>query len=262
MANTPQGKAPFQAATAEEGLSRNPTALLVKLLRRVLLSCTLRELSERSGVHANLISRYEQGQVQQATPRNLERLMEAAGVLEIRQPLLLALEQLSDLLNPRPPAEASAADPLQLRDLLDRTSRRLALLQPDPLAGEPARPGRIRPLALLFRFVRKVLLDCSLRELSLRTGIHENVLARYEAGKVERPSPENLDRILTEAGVLHLRSPLLQAMNDLADVLARYPEKSVELPQTFPTPDQIDTLIAHSIELLRRTRKNLGLPEE
>lgn len=262
MAKTPQGKAPSQAATAEEGLSRNPTALLVKLLRRVLLSCTLRELAERSGVHANLISRYEQGQIQQATPRNLERLMEAAGVLEIRQPLLLALEQLSDLLNPRPPAQVSADDPLQLRDLLDRTSRRLALLQPDALAAEPARPGRIHPVALLFRFVRKVLLDCSLRELSLRTGIHENVLARYEAGKVERPSPKNLERILAEAGVLHLKGPLLEAINDLAGVLARYPGKNVELPQAFLTPVQIDALIAHSIGLLRRARNNLGLPEE
>lgn len=262
MANTPQGKAPSQAATAEEGLPRHPTALLVKLLRKVLLSCTLQELAERSGVHANLISRYEQGQIQQATPRNLERLMEAAGVLEIRQPLLLALEQLSDLLNPRPPAQASADDPLQLRDLLGRTSRRLALLQPDGSAEEPARPGRLHPVALLCRFVRKVLLGCSLRELSLRTGIHENVLARYEAGKVERPSPENLDRILAEAGVLPLREPFLQAMNDLAGVLARYPEKSVELPQPFLTPDEIDDLIAHSIELLRRTRKNLDLPEE
>lgn len=88
------------------------------------------------------------------------------------------------------------------------------------------------------------------------------MLARYEAGKVERPSPENLDRILAEAGVLHLRKPLLQAMNDLADVLARYPEKSVELPEPFLTADEIDSLIAHSIELLRRARKDLGLREE
>jgi transcriptional regulator with XRE-family HTH domain len=248
---------------AREGPSRKPTALLVKLLRKVLLGCTQRELSERSGIDADLLSRYERGKVLQANPRNLERLLSAAGVLEIRKPLLLAIDQLSDLLNPRPPAEASASDPLRLRDLLDRTSRRLALLQPDTRNGEPA-PGRIHPVALLVQWIRKVLLGCSLHELSLRTGIHENVLSRYEAGKVDRPIPANLDRILAAAGMLDAREPFLQAMSDLAAVLQRRPRpaESAGVPKTLLTADEIDALIAHSIELLRRTRKDLGLRQE
>jgi transcriptional regulator with XRE-family HTH domain len=249
---------------AREGPSRNSTALLVKLLRKVLLACTQRELSERSGIDEDLISRYERGTVLQPTPRNLERLLRSAGVLEIQQPLLLALDQLSDLLSPRPPAKASSADPLQLRDLVDQTSRRLALLQPDALAGEPAHPARIHTVALLVQFLRKVLLGCSLHKLALGTGIHENVLARYEAGKVERPSPKNLDRILAAAGVLHLKTPLLQAMSDLAAVLARQPRpaEKVSTPQSLLTSEQIDGLIAFSLELLRRTREDLGLRQE
>lgn len=247
---------------AREGLSRNPTALLVKLLRRVLLDCTLDDLAERSGIHADLLSRYERGRILHATDRNLERLLSAAGVLEIRHALLLAVEQLSGVLTQRPPPLPSAADPLGIRELVDRTSRRLALLQPDVPAA--ARSPRIHPLALLVLFLRKALLDVSQRELSLRTGIHENVLARYEAGKVERPSRENLDRILDAAGVLHLKEPFLQAVNDLADVLARQPApgKKAAAPEPLLTQHQIDELIAHSIELLGRTRKELGLPEE
>jgi transcriptional regulator with XRE-family HTH domain len=248
---------------AREGPSRNATALLVKLLRKVLLACTQRELSERSGIDADLLSRYERGKVPQATPRNLERLLSAAGVLEIQQPLLLALDQLSDLLSPRPPAEASASDPLQLRDLIARTSRRLALLQPDALNGEPG-PGRIHPVALLVQWIRKVLLGCSQSELSLCTGIHENVIARYEAGKVDRPSPANLDRILDAAGLLHVREPFLEAMSDLAAVLQRRPRpaESAGVSKTLLIPEEIDALIAHSIELLRRTREDLGLRQE
>jgi hypothetical protein len=53
-------------------------------------------------------------------------------------------------------------------------------------------------------------------------------------------------------------------MSDLAAVLQRRPRpaESADVSKTLLTPDEIDALIAHSIELLRRTREDLGLRQE
>ncbi|MFP5285092.1 MAG: helix-turn-helix domain-containing protein, partial [Thermoanaerobaculia bacterium] len=98
---------------AGAGLPRNdlgPTALLVKLLRMVVLDLTQGELSARSGVDADLISRYENGIVRQPTDRNLDRLLSAAEVLDLKQPLLLAADHLSELLSPPAPSPPPPAD--------------------------------------------------------------------------------------------------------------------------------------------------------
>ena len=110
---------------AGDGLPRNdlgPAALLVKLLRKVLLDLTQGELSTRSGVDADLISRYENGTIRQPTARNLDRLLSAADVLDLKQPLLLAADHLSALLAPPSPSPAPPADdPLRIRELLQQT---------------------------------------------------------------------------------------------------------------------------------------------
>ena len=260
MAITPQGEAPPQASMALAGLP-----LLVKFLRKILLDCTLHELSARSGVHPHLISRYERGEVQ-PTSRNLDRLLRAAGVLEIQGPLLLAFDHLTTLLSPPPSGIAlSDADPLLLGDLLHRTSRRLLLLQPHPDArlssGEYSRPIRrdSASIALLVQFLRKILLGCTLRELSDRTGIHLNLLSRYERGGVRRPSSKNLDRLLLEARVLHLEDSLLLAMSELSALLARQPQpaKTIDLPESLLAPDEAGSFAAFTAELLRRTAEKL-----
>lgn len=235
------------------------TALLVKLLRKVLLGCTLDELSERSGVDADLISRYEKGKVRKPTSRNLGRLLSAADVQDLEQPLLHAADRLSLLLSPPP------ADALSLEDLIQRTSQRLLQSESRLLPGEYSRPKRrdLATVALLTRFLRKILLDdCTLAELSARTGIHRDVLYRYETGLVEQPSRANLDRLLAEAQVLHLKEPLLRAMNDLSLLLSRQPQ-AANHPAVPPlTPRQTESFLAFAEDLLRRTSQRLGLQGE
>lgn len=254
---------------AGAGLPRNdfgPAALLVKLLRKVLLDLTQGELAARSGVDADLISRYENGTIRQPTPRNLDRLLNAAGVLDLKKPLLRAADHLATLLSPPPPSPAPPPgdDPLRIRNLAQQTARRL--LQPDsrPLTGEYSPPIRrdLVTAALLARFLRAVLLGCSLGELSRRTGIHRDVLSRYEAGRVRQPDPDNLDRLLAEAQVLHLKEPLLRAMSDLSAVLSRQPRpESAEEPALL-APGQADSLVAFAADLMQRTTLRLGLERD
>lgn len=140
MAVTPPEEAPPQAGTAEAGLPKtydyNATALLVRFLRRALLGCTLDEYSNRSSVNPDLISRYESGKVGRPTDRNLDRLLSAAGVLDLKQPLLRIFEHLSALLSRHPPASKDFEGLLLADDerdpflafaveLLFRTSQRL-----------------------------------------------------------------------------------------------------------------------------------------
>lgn len=249
---------------AGAGLPRNdlgPTALLVKLLRMVVLDLTQGELSDRSGVDADLISRYENGKVQ-PTPRSLDRLLSAAEVLDLKQPLLQAADHLSALFSPPPPSLAPPGDdPLRIRDLVQKTSQRLHQTDSRFLAGEYSAPERsdFAATALLARFLRAVLLGCNLAELSRRTGIHRDVLSRYETGRVRQPDPANLDRLLAEAQVLHLKDPLLQAMGDLSAILSRdqRPESADKPP--LLTPGQVDSLVAFAADLMRRTSLRLGL---
>lgn len=132
------------------GLPQNdlgPTALLVKLVRKILLDLTQDELSARSGVNADLISRYENGAIRQPTPRNLDRLLSAADALDLKEPLLFAADHLSTLLSPPPPSPAPAGDdPLRIRDLVQQTSRRQYLTQTQTdsrfLTGEYSPPVR------------------------------------------------------------------------------------------------------------------------
>jgi transcriptional regulator with XRE-family HTH domain len=227
--------------------------LLIRFLPKVLLGCSLRELANRSGIHENLLSRYGTGAVQ-PTARNLARILSAAGVLEIRQPLLLAFDQLATLLSPPPTQDALP----NLRDFLQRTSRRLLQLQPDAelSSGEYSSPDRrgLVATALLVRFLRTILLDCNQRELSRRTGIDRRVLVRYETGESRRLNAENLDRLLAEAGVLHLKGPLLQAMSHLSALLASpsRPAKVFDLPAA-----EVEAFLAFSAELLHRTSEKL-----
>ena len=252
---------------AGAGLPRNdlaPTALLVKLLRMVVLDLTQGELSDRSGVDADLISRYENGKVQ-PTPRNLDRLLNAAEVLDLKKPLLQAADHLSALLSPPPPSPAPPGDdPLRIRDLAQQTSRRL--LQPDSrlLAGEYSSPIRrdFVAAALLTRFLRAVLLGCTVAELSRRTGIHRDVLSRYGTGRVRQPDPANLDRLLAEAQVLHLKEPLLWAMSDLSVILSRHPRPESAGNATLLPPAQVDSLVALAADLMRRTSIRLGLERD
>jgi transcriptional regulator with XRE-family HTH domain len=243
-----------------------PTALLVKLLRKVLLDLTQGELSARSGVDADLISRYEKGTIRQPIPRTLDRLLSAAGVLDLKQPLLRLADHLSALLSPPPPRPApNPADPLRIRDLLHQTSRRLRQLDSRPLSGEYSAPVRsdFVATALLVRFLRAVLLDCSLTELSRRTGIHRDVLSRYEKGRVRQPDPANLDRLLAEAQVLPLKEPLLRAMSDLSGILSRQsrPQASAEESPILP-PAKVDSLVAFAADLLHRTALRLDLESD
>ncbi|HWM90107.1 MAG TPA: helix-turn-helix transcriptional regulator [Thermoanaerobaculia bacterium] len=235
---------------------KTSTALLVKLLRRVILDCTQSDLSTRSGVHENLLSRYESGEVK-PTSRNLDRLLNAAGVLGIKEPLCFAVDHLFDLLNPPPQAAATPGDPLLLEDLLRRTALRLRQLQPDPqlLPGEYIPPTRreFHSTALLVRFLRNILLDCTLLELSSRSGIDKDLISRYGRGKIQ-PGPAKLDRLLAEAHVLHLKEPLLRAMDHLSAVLSREPQPAKttdDEPLLAPSPS--DSLLAFADELLRRT---------
>ncbi len=237
-----------------------PTALLVKLLRKVLLGCPQAEMSARSGVDADLISRYENGTILQPTPRNLDRLLSAAGVLDIKQPLLLTADHLSALLSP--PPSPPGDDPLRIRELVQQTSRRLLQSDSRLLPGEYIPPIRrdLVAIALLARFLRAVLLGCSLGELSRRTGIHRDVLSRYEAGRVRKPDPANLDRLLAEAQVLHLKEPLLRAMSDLSAVLSRHPQPANA--GALLTPGEADSLVAFAADLMRRTSIRLGLERD
>lgn len=243
-----------------DALPRNdlgPTALLVKLLRKVLLDLTQGELSARSGVDADLISRYENGIIRQPTPRNLDRLLTAAGVLDLREPLLLAVDRLSALLNPLPKPTPSEGDPLRIRDLTQTQSdSRL-------LSGEYSPPIRrdLVASAILTRFLREVLLGCNLGELSRRTGIHRDVLSRYETGRVRKPDPANLDRLLAEAQVLHLKEPLLRAMSDLSGILSRHSQPA-SAEETLLTPEEAGALVAFAVDLMRRTSIRLGLERE
>lgn len=258
---------------AGAGLPRNdlgPTALLVKLLRKVLLDLTQDELSARSGVSADLISRYESGTIRKPTTRNLDRLLGTAGVLDLEQPLLLAADHLSALLSPPEPSPAPPADdPLRIRELLREASQRQYLIQTQPdsrlLAGEYNSPERsdLVATALLTRFLRAVLLGCTLGELSRRTGINRGVLSRYESGRVRQPDAANLDRLLAEAQVLHLKEPLLRSMSDLAAVLSRHPRpaESADEP-TLLSPGQVESLVTFAADLLRRTSQSLGLKHD
>ncbi|HEX5720206.1 MAG TPA: helix-turn-helix transcriptional regulator [Thermoanaerobaculia bacterium] len=249
---------------ARPGLPRTdlgPTALLVKLLRKVLLGCPQVEMSARSGVDADLISRYENGTIRQPTSRNLDRLLSAAGVLDVKQPLLLTADHLSALLNPPPPSPPGD-DPLRLGELLQRTSQRLLQSDSRLLTGEYIPPIRrdLVAVALLTRFLRAVLLDCSLGELSRRTGINRDVLSRYEAGRVRKPDPANLDRLLAEAQVLHLKEPLLRAMSDLSAVLSHQPQPAAATVEpNLLSPSQVDSFLAFATDLLHRTSLRLGL---
>lgn len=140
MAVTPPGEAPPQTGMAQADLPKtyehNTTALLVRFLRRVLLGCTLDEYSDLSGVNADLISRYESGKVGQPTDRNLDRLLSAAGVLDLKDPLLRTFDHLSGLLMRLPQAskdfeefmlEDGERDPFLAFavELFRRTSQRL-----------------------------------------------------------------------------------------------------------------------------------------
>ena len=132
------------------------------------------------------------------------------------------------------------------------------------MRGEYIAPNRrdFVATALLVRFLRAVLLDCNLGELSRRTGIHRDVLSRYEAGRVRKPDTANLDRLLAEARVLHLKEPLLRAMTDLSAVLARQPrpESAGNLPLLAPA--EADSLVAFAADLMRRTSQELGLESD
>lgn len=246
-----------------------PTALLVKLLRKVLLDLTQGELSARSGVDADLISRYEKGTIRQPTHRNLDRLLTAAGLLDLREPLLLAVDHLSALLSPPPPSPAPPGDdPLRIRELVQQTSRRQYRTQTQSdsrlFYGEYSPPIR-RDLvanAILARFLRTVLLGCNLGELSRRTGIHRDVLSRYETGRVRQPDPANLDRLLAEAQVLHLKEPLLRVMNDLSGILSRHSQPGSADETTLLTPEEAAALVAFALDLMRRTSIRLGLERE
>jgi transcriptional regulator with XRE-family HTH domain len=241
------------------------TALLVKLLRKVLLDLTQEELSSRSGVDADLISRYENGIIRQPTAWSLDRLLTAANVLDLKQPLRLAADHLSALLSPPPPSPApSSDDPLRIRELARQISRRLPSNDSRLLAGEYSSPIRrdFVTTALLVRFLRAVLLGCNLSELSRRTGINRDVLSRYEAGRVRKPDPANLDRLLAEAQVLHLKNPLLRAMSDLSAVLSRHPRPASAAESTLLTPAEADSLVAFAADLMRRTSVRLGLERD
>ncbi|MEA2561417.1 MAG: hypothetical protein QOH06_2921 [Acidobacteriota bacterium] len=242
-----------------------PTALLVKLLRKVLLDLTQDELSARSGVNADLISRYENGTIRQPTPRNLDRLLSAADVLDLKQPLLVAADHLSALLSPPPPSPSPAGgDPLRIRQLLQQTSRRLLKTDSQLLSGEYSPPNRrdLVASALLTRFLRTVLLGCNLGELSRRTGIHRDVLSRYETGRVRQPDTSNLDRLLAEAQVLHLKEPLLRAMSDLSGVLSHQARPASPCETTLLTPGEADSLVAFAADLMQRTSIRLGLERD
>jgi transcriptional regulator with XRE-family HTH domain len=251
---------------AGAGLPRNdlgPTALLVKFLRKVLLDLTQGELEAGSGVDADLISRYEIGSILQPTPRNLDRLLSAAGVLDLKQPLLDAAGHLSALLSPPPPSlPPPADDPLRIRKLVQQTSRRLLQTDTRHLPGEYNPPNRrdLVTTALLVRFLRAILLDCTVGELSRRTGINRDVLSRYEAGRVRRPHRANLDRLLAEAQVLHLKEPLLRVMSDLSAVLSRHPQPANA--GALLTPGEADSLVAFAADLMRRTSIRLGLERD
>jgi transcriptional regulator with XRE-family HTH domain len=263
MEVAPQRKAPPQTSMARPGLPRTdlgPTALLVKLLRKVLLGCPQVEMSARSGVDADLISRYENGTILQPTPRNLDRLLSAAGFLDVKQPLLLIADQLSALLSPPPPNPPG--DPLRLGELLQRTSQRLLQSDSRLLPGEYIPPNRrdLVTTALLARFLRAVLLGCSLGELARRTGIHRDVLSRYEAGRVRKPDPANLDRLLAEAQVLHLKEPLLRAMSGLSAVLSNQPQPATATVEPNRlSPGEVDAFLAFVTDLLHCTSLSLGL---
>ena len=246
-----------------------PTALLVKLLRKVLLDLTQGELAARSGVDADLISRYENGAIRQPTSKNLDRLLSAAGVLDLKEPLLLTAGHLSALLSPPPPSPAPPGDdPLRIRELAQKTSRRQHLTQTQtdsrPLTGEYKPPIRrdLVASALLARFLRAVLLGCNLGELSRRTGIHRDVLSRYETGRVRQPDAANLDRLLAEARALHLKESLLRAMYDLSSILSRHPRPESAAETPLLTPGEADSLVAFTADLMRRTSIRLGLERD
>ena len=256
---------PHQRRDALPQNDLGPTALLVKLLRKVLLDLTQGELSARSGVDADLISRYENGTIRQPTPRNLDRLLSAAEVLDLKEPLLLAADHLSALLSPPPPSPAPPeGDPLRIRELVQQTSKRLLRIDSRLLSGEYSPPIR-RDLvanAILARFLRAVLLGCNLGELSRRTGIHRDVLSRYETGRVRKPNPANLDRLLAEAQVLHLKEPLLRAMSDLSGILSRHSQPASPGETTLLTPAEADSLVAFAADLMQRTSARLGLERD
>jgi transcriptional regulator with XRE-family HTH domain len=242
------------------------TALLIKIIRKVLLDLTQGELSARSGVDPDLISRYESGAVRKPTARNLDRLLTSAGVLDLKQPLRRAADHLAALLRPPEPSPpASPDDPLRVRNLLRHTSRRLR--QPDSqlLPGEYSSPiwRDSATISLLVRFLRAVLLDCTVTELSRRTGIARSVLSRYESGHVGKPGSANLDRLLVEAQVLPLKQPLLRAMSDLAAILARHPrpEESADHSPLLP-PAEVDSFVGFTADLLHRTSLRLGLESD
>lgn len=241
-----------------------PTALLVKLLRKVLLGITQADLSARSGVGEDLISRYETGTIRNPTSRNLGLLLGAAGVLDLEEPLLLAAGDLSALLAPPPPRPAPADDPLRIRELVQQTARRLLQTDSRLLPGEYIAPNwcDLGTTALLVRLLRRILLDCSLGELSRRTGIHRDVLSRYEAGRVRKPDPANLDRLLAEARVLPLKEPLLRVMAGLSAALARPPRPASADPAALLAPAEVDSLVAFAADLMRRTSIHLGLESD
>lgn len=242
------------------------TALLVKILRKVLLDLTQAAFSARSGVDADLISRYENGAIRKPTARNLDHLLTAAGVLDLKQPLLRAADHLATLLGPPPPHPAQTpGDPLRIRNILQRTSRRLRQLDSRLPSGEynPPKRREFETISLLVRFLRAVLLDCTVTELSCRTGIDRSVLSRYESGRVGKPDPANLDRLLFEARVLPLKEPLLRAMSHLAALLARHPlpEESAD-DSPLLAPAEVDSFVTLAADLLHRTSLRLGLESD
>ncbi|MFP5284764.1 MAG: helix-turn-helix domain-containing protein, partial [Thermoanaerobaculia bacterium] len=116
--------------------------------------------------------------------------------------------------------------------------------------------------ALLVRFLRAVLLGCTIAEVSRRTGINRDVLSRYETGRVRQPNPANLDRLLAEAQVLHLKGSLLSAMSDLSAILSRHPQAASAAETPLLTPKDIDSLVACSADLLRQASIRLGLKHD
>jgi transcriptional regulator with XRE-family HTH domain len=248
----PQREAPPQVLTAWAFLS-----LLVKFIRTVLLDCTIRKLSIHSGIHENLLSRYENGEVL-PTPRNLDRILAVAGLLELKQPLLAEFDHLVSLLIP-PPVDAemlSETSTLSLEDFVRETKRSLWIQSHVRRPGEYRRPLRrnIVSTALVVRLVRRVILDCSVRELAQRTGISKSVLLRYEAGGVQRPKPENIDRLLSEAGVLYMKEDFFWAMDDVSSVLSRTPQPSkiFDLP-----PGDLEAVLAYGKRVMRETAEEL-----
>ncbi len=88
------------------------------------------------------------------------------------------------------------------------------------------------------------------------------MLSRYETGRVRQPSPANLDRLLAEAQVLHLKEPLLRAMYDLSGILSRHPRPESAGETTLLTPGEADSLVVFAAGLMQSTSVRLGLEDD